>query len=402
MRDGSVRGLTSNPTIFQKAIAGSSEYDDQFREISADDGPVIDDYWALVLRDIDSASTRCPGLPRQRRRDGFVSVEVDPGLAHDGAGTEAATPTSTSASPAQPDGQDPRHRGRPRPDPDDDRRRPEHQRDVDLQARALRRGDGGVHRRAGGLAAVPGADLSAVASVASFFVSRVDTEVDRRLERSGRRRRWSCGARPPSPRASSPTRCSRRRSAVHAGRPSPSGVPRCSGRCWASTSTKNPAYPDTLYVDELIRPDTVNTMPDATIEAFADHGTLDRGSTPTSTSPRRVGRLDEVGVDVADVGAAWNAKESAASRRASTSCSTPLRPRRPDCAPVDDAVHGLDAAPPVPPDVRTAGAAGPRRAARDGERDRRVARELLEAALDLLTDQPGTLDLKIAAATVEE
>ena len=91
LRDRGIRGLTSNPTIFQKAISGSSDYDEQFRELAVDDGPVIDDYWALVLQDIVSAcAVFDPVYESSDGGDGFVSVEVDPGLAHDSAGTEAA------------------------------------------------------------------------------------------------------------------------------------------------------------------------------------------------------------------------------------------------------------------------------------------------------------------------
>ena len=157
--------------------------------------------------------------------------------------------------------------------PADDQRGPQHQRHADLQPRALRRGDRGLPLRPGG---VPTGDLSGVASVASFFISRVDTEVDRRLEAIG------------SPEALA----LRGKAAVAQGklayqqfRETFTG-PRWEALAargaqvqrplWASTSTKNPAYPDTLYVDKLIGPDTVNTLPDATIEAFADHGTLAR------------------------------------------------------------------------------------------------------------------------------
>ncbi|HEY8093528.1 MAG TPA: transaldolase family protein, partial [Acidimicrobiales bacterium] len=81
LRDDGIRGLTSNPTIFQKAIEGSPEYDDQFRTLAADDKPVLDDYWALVLQDIRSAlEVFAPLHDSSEGGDGFVSVEVDPGL----------------------------------------------------------------------------------------------------------------------------------------------------------------------------------------------------------------------------------------------------------------------------------------------------------------------------------
>src|SRR5690606_18584975 len=94
-RDRGVRGLTSNPTIFQKAISGSEEYDDQFRQLADDargtDRPVIDDYWSMVIADIHGAcDVFTPVYERTDGVDGYVSVEVDPGLARDTGGTIAA------------------------------------------------------------------------------------------------------------------------------------------------------------------------------------------------------------------------------------------------------------------------------------------------------------------------
>ena len=101
LRDRGVRGLTSNPSIFQKAIQGSPDYDEQFSPLAADEHPVIDDYWAMVLADIHGA---CDVFSRVYDAtdglDGYVSVEVAPDLAHDGPGTIAAAATCTSASTA--------------------------------------------------------------------------------------------------------------------------------------------------------------------------------------------------------------------------------------------------------------------------------------------------------------
>ena len=142
-----------------------------------------------------------------------------------------------------------------------------------------------------------------MASVASFFISRVDTEVDRRLEaigtpggaRAARQGRRRPGAS--SPTSSSGATFSGPRWEALADRGAQVQRP-----LWASTSTKNPAYPDTLYVDELIGPDTVNTLPDATIEAFADHGTLARRVDADVDEAEAVwAGLAEVGVDMDDV-----------------------------------------------------------------------------------------------------
>ena len=154
--------------------------------------------------------------------------------------------------------------------------------------------------------------------MASFFVSRVDTEVDRRLDAIGTARgARRCGARPPSPRPSWPTSCSASASPGPAGRRWPPRGAQVQRPLWASTSTKNPAYPDTLYVDTLIGPDTVNTLPDATLEAFEDHGTvartvdadLDGGPRRARAGSARVGvDLDDVGQRLEDEGVAAFAK----------------------------------------------------------------------------------------------
>ena len=173
----------------------------------------------------------------------------------------------------------------------------------------------------------PDADLVAVASVASFFVSRVDTEVDRRLDADrhaggagapgqGRRRPGQAGLRPVPRDVQRPTLGAR----------SPPAGARVQRPLWATTSTKNPAYPDTLYVDELIGPDTVNTLPDATIEAFADHGTLRRaGRRRRRRGARRCGPSWPRSASTSTTSPhSSSARASRASRRASTSCSTRL------------------------------------------------------------------------------
>jgi transaldolase len=293
MRDSGVRGLTSNPTIFQKAIDGSADYDTQFKMLAADQNPIIDDYWSLVTSDIRGAlEVFTPTWESSNGVDGYVSVEVAPDLAHDRAGTFAAAevlheriakPNLMVKIPATAEGvgaiEDEIALGRSI--------------NVTLIFSLDRYADvmaayiNGLER----YAATPGADLSQVASVASFFISRVDTEIDRRLETIG------------SPEALA----LRGKAAVAQGKlayrlfsetfsgPRWDALALLGARVqrplWASTGTKNPAYPDTLYVDELIGPDTVNTLPEATLEAFADHGTVAR-------------RVD---VDVDEAAANWQA-----------------------------------------------------------------------------------------------
>jgi transaldolase len=303
---GGVRGLTSNPTIFQKAIQGSADYDEQFSELARADRPVIDDYWAMVLQDINSAlDVFAPVYHQSYGADGYVSVEVDPGLAHDGAGTETAArllhttidrPNLMVKIPATVEGlpaiQQMIAEGRSI--------------NVTLIF-SLERYEAVMEAYLAGLeqyATVPGADLSKVASVASFFISRVDTEIDQRLDAIG------------SPEALA----LRGQGAVAQGKLAYQRFQRAfSGPrwealraqgavvqrpLWASTSTKNPAYPDTLYVDELIGPDTVNTLPDATLDAFADHGNLARRvDADVDAAEAAWNGLTEVGVDLDDVAA---------------------------------------------------------------------------------------------------
>ena len=306
IRDGGVRGLTSNPSIFQKAIQDSSDYDDQFSELNAAGTSVDEAYWEMVIRDIHSA---CDVFSKVYDHsdgvDGYVSVEVAPSLAHDGPGTETAA-------------------------------RELHQRigrrnlmvkipgtaegltpieqmiaegrcinvtlifSLDRYAEVIEAYIAGLER----LAQDPDADLSRVASVASFFISRVDSEVDKRLESIG----------------SDDALALRGKAAVTQGKlayqlfldafsgPRWAALAARGARVqrplWASTSTKNEAYPDTLYVDELIGPDTVNTLPEATLEAFADHGTVARRVDADIDEARDAWRsLADVGVDMDDVAA---------------------------------------------------------------------------------------------------
>jgi transaldolase len=299
-----VRGLTSNPTIFQKAIQGSADYDEQFRGLANDDNPVIDDYWAMVLADIRGAlDAFAPVYESSGGGDGFVSVEVDPGLALDGAGTEAAArelhqtidrPNLMVKIPATREGlpaiQQMIAEGRSI--------------NVTLIF-SLERYQAVMDAYISGLeqyAANENADLGKVASVASFFISRVDTEVDQRLDTIG------------TPHA----HALRGKAAVAQGKLAYQAFERAfSGPrwdalaargavvqrpLWASTGTKNPAYSDTLYVDHLIGPHTVNTLPEATMEAFSDHGVLARTIDADLDAAFAVwSALPDVGVDMDDV-----------------------------------------------------------------------------------------------------
>jgi len=303
--DRGVRGITSNPSIFQKAMSSGTDYDAQFRSLLAGGSSVEDSYWALVVDDIHHAlDILRPVYDTSAGIDGYVSVEVDPSLARDTEGTERAArhlwdtvarPNLYVKIPATAEGVPAiRHmiaEGRSI--------------NVTLIF-SLDRYSDVIEAYIDGLEAFlhanPGADLSRISSVASFFISRVDTEIDRRLDLIGSPAALRLRGRAAVAQAKLAYELFRARFADERWERLAAHGARVQRPLWASTSTKNPSYPDTLYVDELIGPDTVNTLPDATIEAFEDHGTVAR--TIDSDLDEARGVLDVlplVGVDLDDV-----------------------------------------------------------------------------------------------------
>jgi transaldolase len=305
-----VRGVTSNPTIFTRAIEGGSDYDDQFQML-LERHSVEEAYWELVLTDIrDALAVLRPVHDASSGEDGYVSLEVAPSLAHDTTGTvEAArhfhdlvaAPNLYVKIPATAEGVPAI------------RTMIGEGRNINITLLfSLDRYAEVIDAYIGGLEDLLGsgrADLSGVRSVASFFVSRVDTEVDRRLEaiaaqtseaeaRDILARRGTaavaqarCAYQLFRDRFSGARWEALRSRGAHVQRP-----------LWASTSTKNPAYPDLAYVDSLIGPDTVNTMPDETIAAFMDHGTVARTvDLDPDAANGALERIEAVGIDLADV-----------------------------------------------------------------------------------------------------
>jgi len=302
--DRGIRGVTSNPTIFQKAIAASSDYDDEFaeaiRRVSVEDA-----YWELVIDDVRHAcDVLRPVFEASHGGDGHVSIEVSPAVARDTAGTlrdarslwqRVDRPNAMIKIPGTIEGL-PAVRtalaegininvtlifGLPR------------------YAEVLEAHRAGLEERL-----QAGGDIAGIRSVASFFVSRVDVEVDRRLRAIGSDAALALLGTAAVNQAKLAYELFRQHVAGR-GWEALAGRGGCLQRpLWASTSTKDPAYPDLLYVDSLIAPDTVNTMPDATIDAFLDHGTLartaDQGLEATKTA---WAALADVGVDMDDVAA---------------------------------------------------------------------------------------------------
>jgi transaldolase len=295
-----VRGITSNPTIFQKAIESTGDYDDQFAELVSGGATIEDAYWDLVTADIRAAlDIMRPVYDASDGVDGFVSVEVAPSLAHNTDGTLAAA----------------RHLATTINQPNLHVKIPGTAEGLPAITAMIAEGHSvnvtllfGVDRYAevieayiAGLEANQG-DLSTVASVASFFISRVDTEVDRRLEAIGTPEALALRGRAAVANAQVAYEVFTKAFAGPRWEALEARGARIQRPLWASTSPKNPAYPDTLYVDTLIGPHTVNTMPDATLVDFDDHGTVAR--TVDADLPGAHGVLESLanlGVDLNDV-----------------------------------------------------------------------------------------------------
>ncbi len=305
--DKGVRGLTSNPSIFAAAMTQSDAYDADLSRLIADGASVRDAYWSLVVADIEGALGVLSTVYQESGgEDGYVSVEVAPDLAHDAEATVAAArelddridaPNLYIKVPGTAEGIDAIHalvaEGR----------------SVNVTLIfSLERYRAVMEAYLSGLEACQG-DLSGVSGVASFFISRVDTEVDRRLTDIGT---------PEALELRGKTAVAQAQVAYQMFLQAFSGPrwealaargARLQRPLWASTSTKNPDYPDTLYVDTLIGPHTVNTLPDATLAAFADHGTVARSIDVDPDGAAYVlRRVTEVGVDLEDVAATLEAQ----------------------------------------------------------------------------------------------
>jgi transaldolase len=271
-----LRGLTSNPTIFEKAISGSKDYEEALRGLVAKSAELDEIYDALVVQDIASAADVFrPVYDRTQGQDGFVSIEVSPLLAQDTAGTvkeakrlhaKLARPNVMIKVPATPEGL------------------PAFEElisegisvnvtlifSVEVYAQVVEAYLRGLEKRI-----AKGGAVNRVASVASFFVSRIDTAVDKKLEEIAK------AGRPEAAELIGKAAIANAKLAYEKFQQLFSGArwqklaaagAQVQRPLWASTGTKNPKYSDVLYIDTLIGPHTVNTMPPATYDAFRDHG----------------------------------------------------------------------------------------------------------------------------------
>jgi transaldolase len=302
--ENGIRGVTANPTILAKAIEGSDVYDEQFASLIAAGATIIDAYWDLVIEDVRGAlAVLRPIFDTSAGTDGFVSIEVAPELARDTHATIAAArdlhqridqPNLMVKIPATAEGI-----------PAIQAMTAEGRNinitlifSLDRYRQVLEAYRAGLDHFAAG-----GGNPGSVHSVASFFVSRVDTEVDRRLAAIGTAEALGLQGKAAVAQAKLAYQLFR----DHAGDQPWTALAATGAHVqrplWASTSTKNPAYPDTLYVDQLIGPDTVNTLPESTIANFEDHGTLARTiDQDADQAAENLDRLQQIGIDMDDVG----------------------------------------------------------------------------------------------------
>jgi len=295
IKDKSVVGVTTNPTIFAKALADGERYDEQLRQEAADGKTVDEVIFELTTEDVRDACDVLADVYAADSFDGRVSIEVDPGLAMDTEATieaartlwaEVDRPNTLIKIPATRPG-------------------------LPAITEAIAEGISvnvtlifGVDRYREVIDAYltglerardAGIDLSRIHSVASFFVSRVDSEVDRRLDELGtedaRRLRGQAAL------ANARLAYTAYQQAFGSERFATLGGANVQRPLWASTGVKDPDYPDTLYVSELVVDGSVNTMPEQTLMAFADHGEV-HGDTVTG----RAHEADEVFASLAAVG----------------------------------------------------------------------------------------------------
>jgi transaldolase len=306
IEEDGLRGLTSNPTIFEKAISGSKDYEDAMKELVGKGAELGEIYDGLVVNDIASAAdVFLPVYESTKGRDGFVSIEVSPLLAKDTAGTvkeakrlhdKLARPNVMIKVPATPEGI------------------PAFEElisegisvnvtlifAVDVYAQVVEAYLRGLEKRI-----AKGGAVDRIASVASFFVSRIDSAVDKKLEEIAK------AGRPEAAELLGKAAIANAKLAYEKFQKLFSGArweklaaagAQVQRPLWASTGTKNPKYSDVLYIETLIGPHTVNTMPPATYDAFRDHGKVAETITNDLPGAHKVfDELKALGIDLTAV-----------------------------------------------------------------------------------------------------
>jgi transaldolase len=306
IRDEALTGMTSNPTIFEKALAEGSAYDDQIRTAPGD-FTAMELFELVSTTDVRDACDLFRGVyDAEKGTDGFVSIEVSPAAAHDLLNTVSEAqrlwstvdrPNVMIKVPGTPEGADAT------------RRLIASGINVnitllfslDAYRRVIEAYIAGLEERV-----AAGKDVRDIASVASFFVSRVDSEVDKRLDSLGKnldkKKVDALRGKAAIANAKLAYQIFQREFSSPRWRKLEAKGASVQRVLWASTSTKNPAYRDVMYVEQLIGPHTVNTMPPQTVTAFADHGevvrTVDKDIPAAEAVIRDLGQL---GVSIDDV-----------------------------------------------------------------------------------------------------
>jgi transaldolase len=299
-----ISGITSNPAIFAAAIDGSDAYDDQIRELAGGGMDTLTLYESLAMDDIRAAADLLrPVFDGDGGADGFVSLEVNPHLARDADGTldeaerlwRAVDRSNLMIKiPGTPEGlpaiEEALYRG------------------VNINVTLLFSVDAyaevmQAHLRALERRHAESLPVAGVSSVASFFLSRIDTLIDKQLDAVGGEGAAAAAAVRGEAAVASARSAYRLWRGIYSGerweRLAAAGA-RVQRPLWASTSTKDPTYPDTKYVEPLIGEHTVNTMPESTIEAFRDHGAVVPGSVEHGVEEARAvpERLAALGIDL--------------------------------------------------------------------------------------------------------
>jgi transaldolase len=299
-----VVGVTTNPTIFQKAISSGDGYEQQLADLAARNVTVEEAIRMITTADVrDAADILRPVFDATEGQDGRVSIEVDPRLAHNTKATVAEAkqlawlvdrPNTLIKIPATRAGL------------------PAITEVIGLGISvnvtlifSLERHGAVIDAYMAGLekAKANGHDLSTIFSVASFFVSRMDTEVDARLDKLGTPEATALRGKAAIANARLAYELFENKCAEERWQALAASGANVQRPLWASTSTKDPAFPDTMYVVDLVVSDTVNTMPEATIKATADHGEL-RGDTVHGTydqSRQVIADLETLGISYDDV-----------------------------------------------------------------------------------------------------
>lgn len=303
VKDRSVVGVTTNPTIFASAVADGERYDDQVRSLVADGKDVDEVIFALTTDDVRNACDVLAPVAQRTAADGRVSIEVEPALATDTEGTIASAQRLWAAVDR----------------PNALIKIPATQEGIPAITAAIAQGISvnvtlifSIERYRAVMDAYlsgleqardAGLDLTKIVSVASFFISRVDSEIDKRLEAIGTDEALALLGKAAVANAHLAYAAFQEVMASDRWKQVAEAGAQPQRPLWASTGVKNTDYPDTLYVTQLVVAGTVNTMPEKTLEAFADHGEVE-GDTVTGRgeeAQRTMDAIASVGVDLTEV-----------------------------------------------------------------------------------------------------